>query len=445
MLGALGPLSTLLLGTFVLLSGNGLLWTLLGVRASAEGFSTIVVGLMTAAYFAGFLAGTVRMPSLVRSVGHIRVFAALASTASAVALMFALLVHPIAWVVLRALSGFCFAGLYLVIESWLHRQADNHNRGTLLAIYMVINHGALAMGQQLLNLSSPELNTLFILSSIMVSMALVPVALGRATGPTLPEASKIGMRELMESSPAGFIVATVSGVFGGAFYGLSPVFALAAGLNLAQTTALVSAGIVGGVLFQWPVGMMSDRADRRLIMVTILAILVCCSLSLGFLQVEPIVQVFLTFGFGGMAFCLYPLAVSHANDMMPEGDYVALAGSLNFQYALGAIFGPLLISGMMEFLGGGLLFISMGIIAAITCFFLLYRVQRRDTPDLAETTTYVPLTRTSTAIVQMVPVDEVSPTLAEDVEKDEEAGEKADNVENPERHSPNAPPGNNQA
>ncbi len=217
---AIGSISVLLFGTALLLLGNGLQVSLVALRAAIEGFPQPMIGLIMAGYFIGFVIGSYYGPALVRRAGHIRVFAALASVASAVALLLVLLPHPWVWWLLRIITGFCFAGLYTVIESWLNERASNSNRGVVLSFYMVVTLGALAAGQQLLGLASPASYELFLVVSVLISLALVPITLTRGAAPMVVETAPLSLRQIYAITPLGLAVCLGSGLATGAFWGL---------------------------------------------------------------------------------------------------------------------------------------------------------------------------------------------------------------------------------
>ena len=281
MLAVLPSVSALLFGLGVLLLGSGLQGTLLGVRAGIEGFAAQTVGLLMAAYYAGYAAGSLYVPVLVRRAGHIRTFAALASVASAAPLLHALYVAPWTWTVLRSVSGFCFVGLFMVVESWLNDKATNATRGTILSIYMIVNLTALAAGQLLLVLADPADYQLFALSSVLVSLALVPVALTRSAAPVPLKTARLGLGRLYAVSPLGVVGSFGAGLVQGAFWGRAPRFGQSIGLSTAGIAAFISLTIVGGVLLQWPVGRLSDRFDRRTVITVSCFALAGVSLALG--------------------------------------------------------------------------------------------------------------------------------------------------------------------
>ena len=243
--------------------GVGLQGTLLGLRASLEGFPTVVTGVIMSAYFAGFVGGSLMTPLMVARVGHIRVFAALASTASIAVLVHGVVVVPWVWMLMRLLSGFCMAGLYIVAESWINDRATNESRGKLMSLYMVIALGSLGLGQFLLNVADPAGVLLFLLASALVSLAVVPISLTSGSAPSHDEPESMGIRTLWKVSPLGLVGVMAEGMAAAAFYGMGAVYAKDQGMDAFQVSMLMAVATFGGMALQWPVGHASDRHDRR--------------------------------------------------------------------------------------------------------------------------------------------------------------------------------------
>src|ERR671918_247087 len=261
---AVGPLSALLIGVAVLFFGNGLQSVLLPVRATIEAFATTSIGLIASAYSAGFVVGCLSMPHIVRRVGHIRTFAVCAAIAASVVLL-------MARIVLRALSGVCFAGLFMVIESWLNERATSTNRGQILGVYMVINLSAVTIGQMILPLGDPAAFSLFALTAIAITLALVPVGLTTSDAPQPLREVRLRLGRLYAMSPVGVVGGFFVGLANGAFGGLGVVFARDVGLSITGIALFMSASLVGGALAQLPLGRLSDRTDRRKVMIAVCA------------------------------------------------------------------------------------------------------------------------------------------------------------------------------
>lgn len=269
MISSITSIWALFLGIALITIGHGLQGTLLGVRGVLEGFSTGNMGIIMSCYYGGFLLGSLYIPRLVQRVGHIRVFAAFASLASVTILAHSIILDPFVWGLIRIASGFSFAGLFVVAESWLNDQCTRENRGRMLSIYMGINHGGFLAGQVLLNLAAPEEFTLFILISILLSLALVPILITASPAPSFDSPTPVSVRELYRISPTGMMGAVLVGIAHGAVWGMGPVFAHNIGLDVSGVSLFMGAAILGGFLFQWPIGNWSDTLDRRSVLHTV--------------------------------------------------------------------------------------------------------------------------------------------------------------------------------
>jgi len=341
----------LLLGFALIMLGGGLQGTLLGLRASMENFPTLATGLMMSAYYVGFLLGSVATNYFVSRVGHIRVFAALASLASMIILLHSVAVDVALWGVLRFLSGICFAGVYIVAESWLNDRASNATRGRIFAVYMMISFAGLAVGQFLLNLADPMASTLFMLVSILVSLAAVPLVLSSRQGPSFARPVGLGFRVVFARSPMAVTGVLASGLASGAVFGMGAVYANAVGLSVAQTASFVAMPIIGAMLLQWPLGYLSDRIDRRRVIVlasicallaALMAIFVTAGSSLFYAAMVLL---------GGTTLPVYGIAASHLNDQLALEEMVAASSTLVLLSGVGAALGPVLVSLLMGGIG----------------------------------------------------------------------------------------------
>lgn len=349
-----GPISALLLAVALLLTGNGLLGTLIPVRGHLESFSTFSIGLLGSSYFLGFAAGCVLGPYLVRRVGHIRTFTAMASIVSAAALGHGLIAVPLPWWALRVVTGFCFAVLYIVIESWLNERSTNANRGTVLSAYLFINLTVITVGQMMLTLSDPADLTLFALASILVSAAVVPVALSAAAAPQPIETVKVRIRRIYRTSPIAFGGCLGIGLANGAFWTLAPVFVQRSGFDVTAVALFMSATVLGGAAGQWPTGLLSDRMDRGHL------IIIMAGLS-GLLGIALIASTGLPLpwvlgaaaAWGAFSFPLYAVTVAQANDQARASEFVEISSGLLLIYAAGAITGPMIATGFMHVLDPG--------------------------------------------------------------------------------------------
>lgn len=368
----------LLLGIACLVLGHGLQNTLLGVRASIEGFPTSITGLIMAGYSIGFLVSAVLTPKLVANVGHVRVFAAFTALASSAILAHSILIEPVSWFFLRFVTGVCISGAYVIAESWLNRAASNENRGSLLSIYMVVQLSAWAGGQLLLNLASPSGFELFITVSVLISIAVVPLLLTANPAPAIAPARRFGLLELYRSSPLGFIGMVATGLSQGAFFGLGAVFAGAAGLGLAEISYFMALAIVGGVLLQWPIGRLSDKLDRRKVLTgtTIVAGLATLLVALlGTADFRLVTGAF--FVYGGMCLPMYALCIAHTNDNLVADDMVAASGTLVLIVGIGMVLGPPLAAVAMDLQGPKGFALFFAIVHLGLGAFALWRMTRR--------------------------------------------------------------------
>lgn len=376
-------ISALLLGVLLLMLGSGLQGTLIGIRGALESFSRVEIGLMMSAYYGGFAMACLFGGRIIERVGHIRTFAAFASTASAAAIVHAAIVDPYSWIVLRALTGACFAGLYMVIESWLNGQVTNERRGTVMAVYMIVNLGGIAAAQQLLLLSDPGGFELFVLSSVLVSLAVVPVALTTSVAPSPIQTDRMALGELYTVSPLGFVGALSIGLINGATWGLAPLAAVNFGFSTSSVALLMSLIVLGGVVFQWPTGWISDRNDRRSVIAATSAILVLTCFGL-FLSAGANTNLFvffaISFVFGGMGFVIYPLCSAHLNDRISDDERVSASAALLLVLGVGAAIGPLLGAFAMRYLGDAGLFVFMGVVGIVFLGFVVVRM--RDNPPV---------------------------------------------------------------
>ena len=379
--------SPLLLGVAILLTGQGLQGTLLPVRANMEGFSTLAIGLMGGAYFFGFTLGCLRGSTLVRKVGHIRVFAAMTAIASAAPLFHGLWQEPWLWWLLRFVTGYCFAVLYVVIESWLNEQSTNETRGAVFSAYTLITLTVLAVGQQMLLLYDPKQMSLFAIASAIVSIAAIPVVLSVAPSPAQTEKKvKLDLRRLYRISPAGTLGCLAAGLANGSFWALAPSFVFGYSTDVSLAAWFMTAAVLGGAAGQWPLGLWSDRIDRR----WVIAFASLVGLIMGVLiwqfysQVSTLSLMLMSAAWGAVAFPIYAVSVANANDNAKPGEFVMISSGLLLMYGLGAIAGPFLSAMIMNLAGpGGLYFFAAGV-HLILLGYTIYRISQRSHPPEEE-------------------------------------------------------------
>ncbi|QFU08967.1 putative MFS-type transporter YcaD [Rhodobacteraceae bacterium THAF1] len=380
----------LFLGMLLLMIGNGMQGTLLGIRGEIEAFSTVEMSIVMSAYFVGFLGGSRLAPEMIRRVGHVRVFAALGSLISAVLILFPSVTEPWAWIALRVIIGFGFAGVYVTAESWLNNATTTENRGQALSLYMIVQTGGMVAAQGFLSLGDPAGFILFIVPSVLVSISFAPILLSIAPTPPFDTTKPMNLVELYRSSPTGCVGMFLSGGMMAAQFGMSAVYAAQAGLSVAEVGSFVGAIFLGGLILQYPVGWISDRMDRRVLILgcSVIGALACTA---GVL-LSPTVPVVLTIGFimGGMINPLYSLLIAYTADYLDYSDMAAASGGLIFINGLGAIAGPLAIGALMTAIGpqGYWLFVAFLMVALAG--YSAYRMTRRAAPSADETGAYVP-------------------------------------------------------
>ena len=362
------PLASLLSGVSLLVVGTGLLFSAIGAQAGSAKFSGLVTGLVMSAYFAGFVYGTYSCPAIIRKVGHIRAFAAMASIASALPLLHALWLNAWFWAGLRFTSGVCIVGLYIVVESWLNVVATSQQRGKVFAAYMAVSSVSLALGQWLILVGDRFGFTPFALVSILFSFALLPLTLTPVEEPQPSEAPKLGLLKLFAISPIGVIAALGAGLLNGALLSLGHVFGQGVGFSETGIATFMAATILGGAVLQWPVGHLSDRRDRRWVLFWVCAIGAVVA-GAGFYLAREYESWLIVLGalYGGLVFTIYGLSVAHVNDLIDPDRVLEVTGGLLLLYGIGATLGPTLGGSLMDLLGPeSLMLYFAGILAALS-------------------------------------------------------------------------------
>ncbi len=391
----------LFLGVFAMMLGNGLQGTALGVRATTEAFAVTVIGLIQAAYYLGFLVGSKFTVRALRKVGHIRVFAALASLASTSFVLPALFVNPAVWFVMRLITGFCLAGLYVVVESWLNDQTKPENRGRTLSLYMVVTMAGVTGGQFLLNVADPGGFELFVIASVLVSVALVPMALSEASAPRLPAESKLTFGELMSIVPTGLITMFFAGAAAGAIFAFGPVYGASIGMSTAQISLFMAAALVGSVALQIPIGSVSDKLPRRAVMLTCAAVAVGASVFGTSTSVgnDALVAMFVL---GASSFPLYSLAIAYTNDWISDEQRVGASGILVMVNGVGAVSGPLLVSWFVARVGNSGFFWLLALAHLILAVYLVIRSIIKDPVSIEDQSPYQPYPARSSAMATSI-------------------------------------------
>ncbi len=401
----------LFFGLAMIMIGNGLQGTLLGVRATIEDFSTITTGVIMSLYYAGFLAGSWLVPKLIQEVGHIRVFAALASLASTTVLLHGIFPDPVIWGGVRIFTGFSYAGLYIVIESWLNQAATNKNRGQMLAIYMIVLYAGMALGQFLLNIASPEGVELFVLTSVLVSLALLPISLSSRPAPAFEAPETVSVKKLYKSSPLGLFGVAITGFSASALFSIAAVHMASIGMSIGQISTFMAVFILGGVLFQVPVGWCSDNFDRRKVLIIVSGLSSFFCLCALISENNNFYLLLLSALFlGGTSLSIYALALAHTNDHLQSSQIIAASATMTLVSGLASVFGPLAVTAMMGLFGQNMFFIFLTCVYATVVVFGLVRMRVRDAVPLEDQGDHVAMYQRSSPIVMQI-AEESSETL----------------------------------
>lgn len=367
----------LFLGMLLLMISNGLLVTLLTLRATDLGFSQTEIAFMQAAYPLAALFGCLVAPRIVARVGHIRSFGALASLCSTAALIHMVTSDPYSWAAMRALAGFCFPGLYVVAESWLNGRADNQTRAALLSIYFITQTAGAAAGQLLLGIPDSAGTLLFVIVSVLISLSLVPMLLSAQQSQGFEAPARLSVRDLFRLSPLGLSVSFLNGISQGAFYVGLGLFGVAIGLPIGQVGLLVAAGTVGGVIGQFPLGALSDRVDRRLVIAgaAAVALVACVFLAVSAPMLAGTLWLYGAIAVvGAFVLPLYSLGVAHTNDRLAPEQMVAASGGLVLVMNAGIVLGPPAGGLAITHLGAPALFGCLAVLQGATGLLALYRL-----------------------------------------------------------------------
>jgi len=398
----LKPLLPLLTAAGILLAGNGLQGTLIALRAAQEGFDPALVGFMGMGYFVGFMISCLFAARLIRAVGHIRVFAALAAIAAAGSLLLVLVIDPYVWIALRFVLGFCFAGLFMTIESWLNGAVANAERARVLSLYRMIDLAVVTGAQFLIPAFGVAGFALFAVMAMMICLSLVPVSLGDRSNPMPPEEIRFSATAIWAISPVACIGCITIGLTNSAFRLMGPIYAGNIGMDTADVALFISAGIVGGAVLQYPLGWLSDRLDRRWVLITSTTGAVVAGLFLAQAAgTSALLNYAGIFVFGAFALPLYSLSAAHANDRAKPGQFVLVAAGLSFFFSLGASIGPVLAAWVMKTFGVSAFFTYTSVVHASLVVVTLWRMRVRGRPLAARTRRFVTLLRTSPVLTRM--------------------------------------------
>ena len=387
----------LLFGMFLLMLGNGLQGTLLGVRGSIEGMSPQTMSWVMTGYFVGFLFGSQLTPNMIRRVGHVRVFAALGSLVSACLILYAAWTNPYFWFLLRIIVGFCFSGIYVVAESWLNDSSSNETRGQTLSAYLIVQMMGIVLAQAVLNFADPSGYMLFIIISVVVSLSFAPILLSVSPAPQFQTSKRMTLSQLWSISPLGVVGQFFLGAIFAALFGMASVYGTERGLTVKDISLFVAAIYFGGMILQYPIGWVSDRMDRRVL------IFIVCSIGTFFsfaanLSDNFIWLLIVAFIIGGVSNPLYSLYIAYTNDYLEHDDMASASGGLIFLTGIGAIFGPSIVGWLLDAYGAASYFWFIGSVMDIMGSYALYRMTQTSSTAVEDTSTYAPITPTSTPI-----------------------------------------------
>ena len=373
----------LLMGVMLLMVGNGIQGTLLGIRGNVEGFTTYQLSYVMSAYFVGFLFGSWAAPKMIRRVGHVRVFAALGSFISAILVIYPVFPDWMVWTGLRVLAGFCFSGIYITAESWINNTATNETRGQALSAYMIVQMLGIIASQVLINVPDPSGFALFIIPSVLVSLAFMPILLAPTPAPAFDSTRRLSFRALFRISPLGCAGMLLTGGVFSAMFGMASVWGAQKGLSVRDISIFVGALYVGGLVLQYPIGWLSDRMDRRMVIMGLSALASVTMLVAAIAPLPFSALIVVALLLGGITNPVYALLIAYTNDFLSREDMAAASAGLIFLNGFGAIFGPLITGWMMEKAGPSGFFLFIAILYVALTGYALWRMSRRAAPAVS--------------------------------------------------------------
>ena len=418
MFGTIVSSWALFTGFGLIMLAHALQGTLLNVNAVFFNFSDFEIGYVFSGYFIGYLFSSIQCPKLIKNVGHIRVFAAFASLGSIAILLHWIVINPIAWLIFRMITGFSFAAIYIVCESWLNDRADNKSRGQLIGFYMIVLYFSTSAGGMLVNLRKTTDAHLFILTSLLISLALVPILLTKKPAPDFSTPKFLSLKELYTKSPMAFVGSFSIGMVYSALFGLMGVFGAKIGLSIFQISILVFVNMFVGAIFQYPVGKISDKYDRRTIL-----------LSLNLIAIASLIFIYLI---GSLSFNLlllfigihsavslpyYAVVISHMNDFLEKDEIVSGSSTLTLVNALGMVMGPMLASGFMAYFGAYGYFLYMIVIYCLVAPYNFFRIRVGRTSNIyEENTPSMIVPRTASPVGMQLASDQIITKIEDDEE-----------------------------
>jgi MFS family permease len=399
----------LFFGVGMMMLANGLQGSLIGIRASLEGYSASAAGIILTGYYAGFLLGALYIPQRIKNVGHVRTFAALASIASISILIHSLHISFLGWFIMRFISGMCFVGLYTVAESWVNDLSDNEHRGQALSVYMIVSMAGSAFGQLFLNIADPETATLFMIVSVLISISLVPILIVVSKQPDFSVAKFFTVKELYKASPLGVVTSIMTGLAHGTLWGIGSIYGLKNGLSIEQVSIFMFTFVIGGAINQYLVGYLSDKYDRRTIIVIVAFLASIFSVLAVLIGSSFIALIIITFIFGGLTVPLYALAIAHTNDFLEKDEMVAASAGIQLAAGIGLTIGPIIGGLSIDFIGASGFWIYLFLIHALLGVFGLFRMQVREAVPLNEQgSTVLVSSRTTATMMELYPDAEES-------------------------------------
>jgi len=421
MLRAITSTWTLFFGLLLISAGNGLQVVLLGTRAPDAGFSTIATGIIMSGYFAGIFAGSIIVPHILSRVGHVRVFGAMSAIASAAVLVHVVFLDPFVWTGMRFASGFSFAGMYIVCESWLNEKATNETRGQLLSLYMITNMAGMAAGQMMISFGETGAPGLFLLASVMVSIAVVPILITASAAPNFEAPERISFRRLVQVSPLAVVGMVFVGIITSMIFGMGAVYGRAIGLNDSQVGYFMTAVTLGTLVLQYPVGRLSDRFDRRAVILGATLIAAVAVAAAGLFSADQFIFILLMMMiFGGLLFSLYSLFIAHANDYLTPSQMVAMSSGLLMINGAGAVVGSPLAATVIDVIGFKGFMPTMALFFLTLAGFVIYRMNMRPAVPAESQGSFVAIPDASSGVaVNLSPeVEWVMDHTVEDEEND---------------------------
>ena len=411
----------LLLGILLLMVGNGMQGTLLGIRGGIEGIPTFQMSIVMTGYFGGFLLGSLTVPDLIKNVGHVRVFAALGSLISATLILFPIEPHWLVWTFLRFLIGFSFCGVYVTAESWLNTGSSNENRGQALSAYMIVQLLGIVTAQALLNVADPAGFLLFVIPSVLVSLAFTPILLSAQPAPQFETIKRMSFRRLYEASPLGCVgIFLMGGVFA-VLSGMSSVWGAQVGLSVAQISLFVASVYAGGLILQYPIGWISDRYDRRKLVLMLSSVGGLCGLIVVAAQPGTVGLVIAGGIMGGVANPIYALLLAYTNDYLDQSDMAAASAGLLFIYGIGSMGGPIITGWLMGTIGPDGFWIYMGVLMALLTAYAGWRTTQRRALTPEEQGSYAVITPNATTLAVEAVLDDAQSSAEEEPEPEKES------------------------